>query len=73
MAPGNEFHILKFPAFLALYPGGATFNIVGPKNPADLHNCVPSNIENGTSAARGLSTRLPSMVVARGTPAGPEY
>jgi hypothetical protein len=34
------------------FPGGATFNIVGPKPAADWDARASNNIENGTSAAR---------------------
>ncbi len=40
--------------FRTFFPRGATFNIVGPKNPADVDGRVSNNIENGTSTARGL-------------------
>ncbi len=35
------------------FPRGATLNIVGSQNPADLDARVSNNIESGTSAARG--------------------
>ena len=34
------------------FPGGATFNIVGPDHPGDVDGRASNNIENGTSAAR---------------------
>jgi len=44
---------LTRPPFRTLSPRGATFNIVGPKNPAGMDGRVSSNIENVTSSARG--------------------
>ena len=36
------------------YPRGATFNIVGSNHSADVDDRVSNNIENGTSAVRGV-------------------
>jgi hypothetical protein len=40
------------------FPSGATFNIVGPRVPADVDDRVSNNIENGTFAARVLAPRI---------------
>ena len=49
----------------ALFPRGATFNIVGPIDPADVDVRVSNNIENGTSAARGPTHTEHSYVCCR--------
>ena len=36
-----------------LFPRGATFNIVGPKQHSGVSAGVSNNIENGTSTTRG--------------------
>jgi hypothetical protein len=41
----------------ARFPGGATFNIVGPRRLADFDVGVSNNVENGTAAARGFALR----------------
>ena len=48
----------------ARYPGGATFNIVGPERRSDVDVRASNNIENGTSAAHrpyphALPERMP--------------
>ena len=40
------------PRISTRFPGGATFNIVGPRRLADRDDLESNNIENGTSAAR---------------------
>jgi hypothetical protein len=44
--------------FQALFPRGATFNIVGPNHPTDGDLRMSNKIENGTSAAQGLGGRV---------------
>jgi hypothetical protein len=46
------------PPLWTRFPRGATFNIVGPKCPADVNVGAPNNIENGTSTAHWLSERV---------------
>jgi len=39
-------------AVWALFPGVATFNIVGPLQPADMGTLGSNNVENGTLRRR---------------------
>ncbi|MCJ7754831.1 MAG: hypothetical protein MUP13_09720 [Thermoanaerobaculales bacterium] len=43
------------PPFHTRFPRGATLNIVGPQRSAEVKAPESNNVQNGTSAARGLS------------------